>query len=1316
MHTPVEPLESRIAPAFAPVFELSTLDGSNGFKLSGGAAYDLSGFSVSDAGDVNGDGFGDLIIGALAADPNGEASGASYVVFGKASGFAANLNLLTLNGSDGFKVSGVAPHDYSGWSVSGAGDINGDGFDDLIIGARAADPNGFNSGAAYLVFGKVGGFAANLDLSTLDGSNGFMLSGAAAGDTAGWSVSAAGDVNGDGFSDLIIGARYADPNNFNGAGASYVVFGKATGFVANLNLSTLNGSNGLKLSGVAASDYSGYSVSGAGDVNGDGFGDLIIGASQADPNGISSGASYVVFGKARWFVANLNLSTLNGSNGFKVSGAGEGDQFGTSVSAAGDINGDGFGDVIIGARYADPNGFASGASYVVFGKASGFAANLNLSGLNGSNGFKLSGGAAYDGSGFRVSTAGDLNGDGFDELIIGAPNAAPNGSRSGASYVVFGKASGFAANLNLSTLNGSDGFKLSGVRYDASGRSVSAAGDVNDDGFDDVIIGAPSADPNRSGSGASYVVFGRGPTLSISDASVAEGEAGMTALQFTVSLSEAAINPVVVGLATNDGTALAGSDYTAVQTKLVFALGELTKTVTVNLIGDTLYEADETISITIDSQNAVIRQDTAIGTILNDDAPPVVSIAGGSVIEGDSGTTALAFTVSLSAASGVAASLQFASADGNAIAGSDYMALAPGTVVLAPGETTKTIPVQVLGDTSIEDHETFSVVLSNASGATLGAGTATGTIFNDDTTLRIAGPTDVLEGDSGAISAVFTVSLEKESALPVTVSYVTEDGTATGGSDYTAIAPTQVTFAPGETSKTINVEVLGDTEVEAHESFSVILSDAANAAVAIGAAMGTILNDDTLVRIGDESLLEGHSGTRALTFTVSLSAESALSVSISFASMEGTATEGSDYIGLGPGTLVFAPGETSKTIGIDVLGDTTVEASETFSIALSNATNAVIDDFTAIGTILDDDVTLTGKHSATFTDVDGELVAIKVSKGTLKVEDFTIVPSGLGAQLALIDIRGKTEFAGANLSVRSKAVNGVAGDGLANVGYLNAAGIDLGKIVVIGDLGRIDAGDGDAAKPAVGSLNIANLGTHGLLTQDGLSDSNLHSIVDGDLRKLKIKADIGSGVTLNANGRLGSLRIGGNVDGAKITALGVLNPRNAASAIAIAQITIGGNITDSQILAGYDSAGAGRNADAAIGKVIVGGAWTASDLVAGATAGADGLFGTEDDALISGGGEVVAKIASVQIKGIVTGTATSGDHFGFVAQEVGAFQAAGAKVSLNSGPGNDLTGMVLGPTMMCGCVKWGEIHPRSESIPRRRPACPAQNSIFSGKT
>ena len=511
--------------AFPANIDLSSLDGSSGFRLSGAAAGDTAGWSVASAGDVNGDGFDDIIIGARDADPNGSNSGASYVVFGKASGFTANIDLADLDGTTGFKLSGVGQDQRSGISVASAGDVNGDGYDDMIVGAYRASGTGTDTGAAYVVFGKASGFAANIDLSSLNGTTGFRLSGVNTLDYAGFSVASAGDVNGDGFDDLIVGAKGADPNGSQ-SGASYVVFGKASGFTANIDLSSLDGSTGFKLSGAVSDDNAGSSVASAGDVNGDGYDDLIVGASRADENGQNSGASYVVFGKASGFAANIDLSTLNGSNGLKLGGAAAQDQSGLSVASAGDINGDGYDDLVVGAQAADANGSFSGASYVVFGKASGFAATLNLSTLDGTTGFRVSGAAAFDFSGNSVASAGDINGDGYDDLIVGASSADPSGvTNAGATYIIFGKASGFAADINPSSLNGTDGFELMGVAaLDRSGFSVASAGDVNGDGYDDLVVGAPQADPNGSNSGTSYVVFGGafGATVTTTGTSAAE--------------------------------------------------------------------------------------------------------------------------------------------------------------------------------------------------------------------------------------------------------------------------------------------------------------------------------------------------------------------------------------------------------------------------------------------------------------------------------------------------------------------------------------------------------------------------------------------------------------------------------------------------------------------------------------------------------------------------------------------------------------------------------------------------------------------------
>ncbi|MBC1241762.1 putative Ig domain-containing protein [Nostoc sp. 2RC] len=503
------------------VFNLSNLNGTNGFVINGINTGGYLGESVSSAGDVNGDGIDDLIIGA----PYGNYSGQSYVVFGKTTGFNPTLNLSTLNGTNGFVINGINGGGNSGWSVSNAGDVNGDSIDDLIIGAPSLHAN--TPGQSYLVFGKTTGFNPTLNLSTLNGVNGFAINGIYVGDFLGYSVSSAGDVNGDGIDDLIIGAPFASPNASN-SGQSYVVFGKTTGFSPTLNLWSLNGANGFMINGIKAGDRSGRSVSSAGDINGDGIDDLIISARFASPNGEESGQSYVVFGKTTGFNPTLNLSTLNGANGFVINGIKAGDFLGYSVSSAGDVNGDGIDDLIIGAPYASPKGTSSGQSYVVFGKTTAFSPVLNLLSLNGANGFAINGINADGYSGYSVSSAGDINGDGIGDLIIGAQYTSPNGISSGQSYVVFGKTTGFSPTLNLSTLNGANGFVINGINGNANGfasgidydnssaGSVSSAGDINGDGIDDLIIGAPYASPNGYNSGQSYVVFGnRAPILDL---------------------------------------------------------------------------------------------------------------------------------------------------------------------------------------------------------------------------------------------------------------------------------------------------------------------------------------------------------------------------------------------------------------------------------------------------------------------------------------------------------------------------------------------------------------------------------------------------------------------------------------------------------------------------------------------------------------------------------------------------------------------------------------------------------------------------------
>ncbi|MCE3289899.1 MAG: repeat protein, partial [Caulobacter sp.] len=330
--------------AFGAVVELGSLDGVTGFRVTGETVSDYAGASLSAAGDVNGDGFEDFIVGAWLTNLNGPNTGATYLVFGKAGGFAPSLSLQTLNGANGFRIMETTPG-ADAFSVSGGGDYNGDGYDDILIGTRW--DNASYRGGAYVVLGKNTAFAANVDPSGLNGTNGFRLVGAIDQGQAGRAVSNAGDVNGDGVDDFLVAAPYAD--NFNGV--TYLVFGRESGFPASIQLSAIDGSNGFRLTGVESGKVSGFSASGGGDINGDGYDDLIIGSPNAFAPEFRMGATYVVYGKAS-FTAALSLGDLNGANGFTIGGEAARSNSAHSVANAGDVNGDGYDDMIIGAPYA----------------------------------------------------------------------------------------------------------------------------------------------------------------------------------------------------------------------------------------------------------------------------------------------------------------------------------------------------------------------------------------------------------------------------------------------------------------------------------------------------------------------------------------------------------------------------------------------------------------------------------------------------------------------------------------------------------------------------------------------------------------------------------------------------------------------------------------------------------------------------------------------------------------------------------------------------------------------------------------------------
>lgn len=421
---------------FSPALELSELDGTSGFVINGESVSSRAGTSVASAGDINGDGIDDLIIGAPYTFGS-TSPGAAYVVFGRSefSG-AVDLSALSANDNTGFKIVGNTAGDQAGSSVAGLGDVNGDGIDDVIIGAPYAGPNGNSSGASYVVFGrdKDTPFPTTLSVNDLNGSNGFQINGEVASDSAGSSVAGPGDINGDGVSDILIGASIPSPGSTSTSGAAYVVYGQANGFTTPVELSALTNQTGLRLLAEVPGDYLGAHVAGAGDINGDGVNDFLIGSPFDDANGAYSGVTYVVFGQANSTLTTpLDLDNLSGADGFRINGA-AGDHVGYSGDGIGDINGDGIADVLVGAYQAG----SAGAGYVIFGRTGAVGPVLETTALLGDLGFRINGTGAGDFTGYSAAGAGDINGDGYSDLIIGALRADINGSDSGSAFVVFG--------------------------------------------------------------------------------------------------------------------------------------------------------------------------------------------------------------------------------------------------------------------------------------------------------------------------------------------------------------------------------------------------------------------------------------------------------------------------------------------------------------------------------------------------------------------------------------------------------------------------------------------------------------------------------------------------------------------------------------------------------------------------------------------------------------------------------------------------------------------------------------------------------------
>lgn len=576
-----------------------------------------------------------------------------------------------------------------------------------------------------------------------------------------------------------------------------------------------------------------------------------------------------------------------------------------------------------------------------------------------------------------------------------------SGATGGADYVIIpSTALTFAANETTKTI------------------SVTILGDAADEAdagekFNVVLSGVTNVDhPTQTFNTAGSRLTGVGTIiddenlLSISDASLVEGDSGQLSMVFTVSLvNRVGTGTVTVSFATADGTALAGSDYTSTTGSLSFASTETSKTVVVPILGDLVREGNETFSLNFSSAvGASLATTSVTGTIVDNEAVPSLSVSGGKVAENGG---SLVFTINLSGPSQSPVSVTFNTADGTAtLANSDYTATST-TLTFAPGQTTTTVLVPITGDNVVEGDETVLGLLSNAQSATIGTASSAGTIQEDDI-LATLSATDLaspaVEGNTGTTVKHITVTLDHAplTGKPVTVNFTVAGGTAVAGTDYVTPTVTSLTFAPGETTKSIDIAIKGDTLDEDDKTINVALTGATNASLGTpSSGTVTIADDDAAptISIADATLTEGNTASAPMNFTVSLSNPSAKTITVYAKTIPGTALANSDYIALNDTVAItFEPGQTSKTVPVSIVGDTNDEPTETFQVQLLNPTNATLGDDTATGTILDNDLRSLSINDVTLTEGN--------APGT-KVMTFTVTLSASPKQT--VNVRYATE-------------------------------------------------------------------------------------------------------------------------------------------------------------------------------------------------------------------------------------------------------------------------------------------------------------------
>jgi hypothetical protein len=791
--------------------------GAANWSMEGDQGYADLGIAVGAAGDVNGDGYADVIVGAHHYDNGEEQEGRAFAFLGSPTGLSITPD---------WTVESDQIRAHLGAAVGTAGDVNGDGYADVIVGANDYDNDQTDEGRVFVFHGSAGGLGTTAEWTAESDQDEADF---------GYAVGTAGDVNGDGYADVIVGARFFDNGQID-EGRALVYLGSSTGLRP--------GTADWAIESDQAYANLGAAVGTAGDVNGDGFGDVIVGADRYSHGHNEEGRAVVYYGSAAGLVEGAPDWTAESNQADA--------RFGISVGTAGDVNGDGYADVIIGADQYTDGEAREGRAFVYHGSAAGLKTGLpNWRAESNQEGARF---------GRALGTAGDVNGDGFADVVVGAYFYTNDQTNEGRAFVYHGSSTG----LNTGPANWTAESDQSGTEF---GHSVGTAGDVNGDGYADVIVGAPyyDQDSENRNVGQAYVYYGNGsaglsltPRQLRSDGSTPIAPMGMLGEDLQVQLGLIGRTPLGRG-----------------DVKLEWQIAPLGDpfTATTSIGGSSDNWTDTQTTGAVIRQNVTdLRPGTAYhwrarlvyrpGNWLGQAASRWVHIPWNGWTEQDfrtipgvsfrtesyaksEGAGTATIDVTLGAPSGLTVTVDYVTSSGTATAGSDYVDTS-GTLTFTPGIVNQTFDVSLIEDELEESHETVMLTLSNPGNAVIrGANPATLTILDNEQLPSLAiTDANVIEGNDDPVNAVFTVTLSWESSRIITVEYATADGSATAPVDYVAIPTTTLTFQPGDTSQPITVTVQGDAAVEPDETFWVNLANAENAIFGDPRGQGTIIDDD----------------------------------------------------------------------------------------------------------------------------------------------------------------------------------------------------------------------------------------------------------------------------------------------------------------------------------------------------------------------------------------------------------------------------------------------------------------------------------------